>query len=215
MQTYKYAIFDMDGTLLNSLKDLGNAVNYVCEKHGHPTHSIDAIRKMVGNGNRRLMERALPDGGADPEFETKFSEFKAFYLDHCKEETDPYDGIMELLESLNEKGVKSAIVSNKYDAAVKDMKEYYFSNLIDGAFGVKPGMNVKPAPDAVYEAMELLGAKSNETLYIGDSEVDADTAKNSGLDCVLCTWGFRERSILEAKEHIALVDNALDLEKFF
>ena len=94
-------------------------------------------------------------------------------------------------------------------------KEYYFSNLIDGAFGVKPGMNVKPAPDAVYEAMELLGAKSNETLYIGDSEVDADTAKNSGLDCVLCTWGFRERSILEAKEHIALVDNALDLEKFF
>ncbi|MCR4782414.1 MAG: HAD family hydrolase [Lachnospiraceae bacterium] len=215
MQTYKYAIFDMDGTLLNSLLDLRSAVNFVCEKYGHKIFSVEEIRKMVGNGNRKLMSRALPDGENDPLFEEKFDLFKKYYMEHCKDQTAPYDGIEDLLQKIRSSGVKSAIVSNKYDAAVREMKESYFGDLIDDAFGVKPGMNVKPAPDAVYQAMDSIGAKSSETVYIGDSDVDAETAKNAGLDCILVTWGFRSRELLEQKQHIALVDNTSELEKFF
>lgn len=215
MQTYRYAIFDMDGTLLDSLADLKNAVNYVCEKHNHPTFSLDEIRKMVGRGNRKLMIDAIPLGEEDPLFEEKFQEFKDYYFTHCKEETLPYDGVEELLGFLKDKNIPTAIVSNKYDAAVKELSDYYFGDKITKAYGVKPGRNTKPAPDSCYEAMKELGASREETLYIGDSDVDAETAKNSNLDCVLVTWGFRSRELLEKKQHIDIVDRVLDLEKFF
>ncbi len=215
MQTYKYAIFDMDGTLLDSLADLKNAVNHVCAKYNHPTFSLEEIRKMVGRGNRKLMIDAIPQGEDDPNFEEKFQEFKDYYFTHCKEETLPYDGVDELLSFLKGRGIPTAIVSNKYDAAVKELAEYYFGDKITKAYGVKEGRKTKPSPDGCFEAMKDLGATKAETLYIGDSDVDAETAKNSELDCVLVSWGFRSRELLEKKQHIDIVDKVLDLEKFF
>lgn len=199
MQKKDTVIFDLDGTLLDTLDDLKNSVNYALESNGYPARTKDEVRQFVGNGILLLMQRALPSGQENPDFDKVFASFKEHYGIHCNDLTKPYDGIMELLELFKEKGVKMAIVSNKADFAVKELSEIYFKGIIPVAIGEKEseGIRKKPAPDTVMEALRQLGSTTEKAVYVGDSEVDLATAENCGMDCILCEWGFREREKLE------------------
>lgn len=199
MQKKDTVVFDLDGTLLDTLDDLMNSVNYALESNGYPARTRDEVRRFVGNGILLLMQRALPSGQENPDFEKVFAGFKEHYGIHCNDLTKPYDGIMELLELLKEKGVKMAIVSNKADFAVKELSEIYFKGIIPVAIGEKEseGIRKKPAPDTVMEALRQLGSTTENAVYVGDSEVDLATAENCGMDYILCEWGFRERKKLE------------------
>lgn len=188
-------IFDLDGTLLNTLEDLTDAVNHALSKFNMPTRDISEIRDFVGNGVRNLMIKAVPQGEINPEFEAVFEEFSRYYNIHCNDKTRPYDGVVELIDALAEKNIKLAIVSNKVDAAVQVLKEKYFSN-VDVAVGDREGMRRKPYADGVFAAMRECGANKESTIYVGDSEVDLATAKNAGLKCVSVLWGFRDKELL-------------------
>lgn len=193
---YQAVIFDLDGTLLNTLDDLKDGVNYALRLNGYPERSLEEIRRFVGNGIRKLIERAVPEGIDAQEQEKVFLEFRSYYTDHCRVKTCPYEGIMELLQYLKEHGIAMAIVSNKNDAAVKELAKYYFSDYIEVAIGEREGIQKKPAPDSVFEAMRLLGVDKEQAVYVGDSDVDRATAANAGLDCISVTWGFREEEML-------------------
>lgn len=193
---YKAVIFDLDGTLLDTLQDLANAVNAALEVNGLPTRTVDEVRRFVGNGVRNLMIRAIPQGEAYPEFEKVLADFRAHYALHCKDETKPYEGILELLSTLKQQGVKMAIVSNKLDSAVKVLAEDYFKGYFGAAIGDLEGVEKKPAPDMVYKALEELGVSREDAIYVGDSDVDIMTAMNAGMPCVSVTWGFRDRDFL-------------------
>ena len=205
---YNTVIFDLDGTLLNTIDDLADAVNYVQEKYGIEKHSVDLVRQHVGNGIRNLVIRSVPQGEENPKFEEMFACYKEYYQEHCQIKTAAYSGIMELLKSLHNKEIKMAIVSNKAHPAVVELNDIYFKDYIRVAIGENEaaGIQKKPAPDSVFHALELLGSKKSEAIYVGDSEVDYATAKNSGLDCVLCSWGFRDRELLESFEPMAIID---------
>ena len=208
MKRYKTIIFDLDGTLLNTLDDLADAVNVALQKHSYPLRSVSEVRAFVGNGVRRLMQLAVPGGEAAPDFEEVLEDFKLWYGQHADVKTRPYDGVPELLEALRKRGIRTAIVSNKFDAAVKDLSRQYFGDLIEVAIGENEaaGIRKKPAPDSVFEAMRLLGAAAEETLYVGDSEVDYETARQAGLDLMLVSWGFRNRRELAEFDCKALID---------
>ncbi len=193
---YDTVIFDLDGTLLDTLPDLHGAVNHALEENGFPERTIDEVRAFVGNGIFNLIKRAVPAGASEEATLSTFESFKAYYKDHANDKTAPYDGIDRLISRLREKGIKLGVVSNKAQFAVSDIMEHYFGGLFDVAFGECEGKPRKPAPDRVFEAMGILGGE--RALYVGDSEVDVETAKNAGLDAVLVTWGFRSRSELEA-----------------
>ncbi len=197
MKNIEYIIFDMDGTLLDSLTDLQNTLNYCFRKEGFPERTYQEVRSFVGNGLKKLIERAVPQGTCDEKINEILSDFKAHYIEHCADFTAPYEGIMDMLAKLKEKGYKMAIVSNKADEALKVLSERFFGAYIDVAVGERAGMNKKPAPDLVYFAMEQLGADKENTVYIGDSEVDYQTAVNSGLICVSVLWGFRDKEMLQ------------------
>jgi phosphoglycolate phosphatase len=152
----------------------------------------------VGNGIRKLVERAVPEGLDEEAKEVVFREFRAHYTGHCRVKTCPYEGILELLQKLKEQNIDMAVVSNKNDAAVKELVEYYFGDYITVAIGEREGIEKKPAPDSVFEAMRLLGVEKEQTVYVGDSDVDRKTAANAGLDCVAVTWGFRGEELLRA-----------------
>ena len=196
----KAAIFDLDGTLLNTLEDLCDSTNAALSQYGYPTRTIDEVRRFVGNGVKLLMLRALgiekPEDNAD--FENVFAAFRAHYAQHSNDHTRPYDGVMDLMKQLQEAGIEMAIVSNKLDAAVKQLNEIYFKQYINVAIGENEaaGVRKKPAPDTVYTALRELGAKAEDAIYIGDSEVDLATARNAGLPCISVTWGFRDRACL-------------------
>lgn len=196
----KAAIFDLDGTLLNTLEDLCDSTNAALEQYGYPTRTIDEVRRFVGNGVKLLMLRALgiekPEDNA--EFEDVFAAFRAHYAEHSNDHTRPYDGVMELMQHLQDAGIEMAIVSNKLDPAVKQLNELYFRQYITVAIGENEaaGVKKKPAPDTVYTALRELGIAAEDAVYIGDSEVDLATAKNSGLPCISVTWGFRDRECL-------------------
>lgn len=217
---YDTVLFDLDGTLLNTLEDLAAAVNYVLEKYSEPQRSIDEIRCFVGNGIRRLMIRAVPGGEENPTFEQQFTDFSTYYLHHDRVRTKPYEGILKLLEECRERGIQTAIVSNKYQAATEDLRAYYFADLIPVAVGAGEGRRTKPAPDAPMEALKRLDAmanpveapkKSRRVLYVGDSDVDAQTAANSKMDCALVSWGFRDRGLLQQQTAVAVCDNPEEL----
>jgi phosphoglycolate phosphatase len=192
-------IFDLDGTLLNTLEDLMDSVNFALEKFGMPLRNLEEIRHFVGNGVEKLMERAVPDGKENAKFDECFSCFKEHYLVHCNDKTGPYPHIMELLEKLSDAGYKMAIVSNKYMNAVKELNDLYFSKYISVAIGESAGIRKKPAPDTVEEAIKQLNVTKDECVYVGDSEVDHMTALNSNLPCISCLWGFRTKDeLLEA-----------------
>lgn len=193
---YRTVIFDLDGTLLNTLEDLKDSTNYALRSCGFPERTSEEVRRFVGNGIHKLIERAVPDGTEEDKLEQVFQIFRSYYVTHCQIKTKPYEGIMELLESLKQKGCQMAIVSNKNDVAVKELAEQYFEDYIDIAIGEREGIRRKPAPDSVFEAMRLLGAKSSECVYVGDSDVDRATAQNAGLACVSVTWGFRDEEEL-------------------
>lgn len=193
----KHCIFDLDGTLLDTLNDLKNAVNHAMRLNGMSEHSLEEVRYMVGNGVRKLMVRATPDADNNPLFDKVFADFREYYAEHSLDTTRPYDGIPELLAALKERGVKMAVVSNKMDSATKPLVKSFFGDCITVAIGESEGVSRKPAPDMVYKAMDELGVKPEECVYIGDSDVDFNTAKNSGLPCISVLWGFRDRAFLE------------------
>ena len=206
MKKYDTVIFDLDGTLLNTLEDLADAVNFVMRANEYPERTIEEVRCFVGNGIRRLMELAVPEGVSGEIFENVFEQFKSYYTDHCQIKTRAYDGIMELLEKLYTDGVSMAIVSNKNHAAVCELNEIYFKKYIEVAIGQKDGIRKKPAPDTVLQALKELGKEKKSAIYVGDSEVDFLTAQNTGMDCVLVTWGFRTTEELGVYEPTAFIE---------
>ncbi len=194
--SYPYAIFDLDGTLLNTLGDLHAAVNHALREFGFPERSLAEVRRFIGNGVVKLMERSTPDATDEKTNAECLSVFREYYLSHMADTTAPYEGIIDLLKKLREKGIKIAVVSNKLHPAVVDLCEDYFGGLIDVALGVAEESERKPAPTNVYKAMELMGADESNTVYIGDSEVDVQTAENAGLPCIGVLWGFRDKDEL-------------------
>ena len=198
MITYSAYIFDLDGTLLDTLGDLAASVNYALRTHGMPEHTIDDVRRFVGNGVRKLMERAIPDGASNPDFEATFATFRQYYMAHSLDTTKPYDGILETLEALKAKGCHLAVVSNKMMAATQELCRHFSPETIEVAIGENEaeGIRKKPAPDTVIAALRQLGVGQEGAVYVGDSDVDIETARNSGLPCISVLWGFRDRDFL-------------------
>jgi phosphoglycolate phosphatase len=197
---YDTYIFDLDGTLLDTLDDLAAAVNYALRQHGMPEHTREDVRRFVGNGVRLLMIRAIPDGEDNPLFEATFQTFREYYMEHSLDTTRPYDGIPELLGELRARGKRVAVVSNKFYAATSELCHHFFPDTVEVAIGEHEaeGIRKKPAPDTVKEAFRQLGVDSRNAVYVGDSDVDLQTARNAGLPCISVLWGFRDRAFLEA-----------------
>ena len=199
-------IFDLDGTLLNTLEDLADSVNYALAKSGYALRTMEEVRMFVGNGVGKLVERALPDGRENPLYTQVFEDFKVHYGVHCQDKTRPYPGIMELLDELAGAGYRIAIVSNKMDGAVKKLAEEYFGEKIPVAIGECEHIRRKPAPDTVYAALKELHVTGEQAVYVGDSEVDLQTAAAAGIPCISVTWGFRSKEQLlsagAVKDHI-------------
>lgn len=192
----KAIVFDLDGTLLDTLTDLAASTNYALRSCGMPEHSIDDVRCFVGNGVCMLMTRAVPDGESNPRFDEAFSVFRQHYMQHCLDTTCPYPGIMDALARLKERGMMLAIVSNKMQAATEELRQHFFSQYIDVAIGESAAIRKKPAPDTVNEALRLLGISHDEAIYVGDSDVDIDTARAAMMPCASVLWGFRDRQFL-------------------
>lgn len=190
-------IFDMDGTLLDTLQDLTNSVNFALRSANKPERSKAEVRRMLGNGIRSLVMQACPVGTEDEEFAKIFSTFETHYLEHCLDETAPYEGILPMLEEAKRRGYKMAVVSNKVHPAVVELNERFFGDLIPVGIGESETVRRKPLPDGVEAALKALGSSKEEAVYIGDSEVDFATAQNSHLPCVSVLWGFRDRDYLE------------------
>lgn len=195
---YQAYVFDLDGTLLDTLGDLAASTNYALRTHGMPEHSLDDVRRFVGNGVRVLMERAVPQGAENPQFEAAFQTFRTHYMQHSLDTTKPYDGILETLEALKAEGCRLAVVSNKMMAATQELCRHFFRDTIEVAIGEHEaqGIRKKPAPDTVNEAFRQLGVGKERAVYVGDSDVDILTARNSGLPCISVLWGFRDRDFL-------------------
>ena len=232
MANYRIYIFDLDGTLLDTLSDLAASTNYALRTHGMPEHSIDDVRRFVGNGVRKLMERAVPDGAANPQFETAYATFREHYMQHALDTTRPYDGIPEVLRELKTLGCRLAVVSNKMMAATQELVAHFFPE-IEVAIGEHEaeGIRKKPAPDTVREALRRLNTQhstlktqhsklntqhsklntENSAVYVGDSDVDIETARNSGLPCISVLWGFRDRDFLVAHGATTLISNPREL----
>lgn len=193
----KLAIFDMDGTILDTLDDLTDSINYALSYCGFPEHTKDDVRKFVGNGILKLVKRSVPPYAGEADIEKVFQVFKDYYKLHCRDKTRPYPGIVNVIETLKEKGYFIAVVSNKADFAVQELCLRYFPGLIDYAVGERDGIKKKPAPDSVLSVMGALNVRLEESIYIGDSDVDIATAKNAGIRCLTVTWGFRDREYLK------------------
>lgn len=194
---YTSVLFDLDGTLLDTLGDLTAAMNRTLTRHGLPERTRQQMRAALGNGARRLMELSVPAGMDVALFETLLAEYNADYAAHCRIETAPYPGVDALLRQLHTQGRKLAIVSNKPDEAVRALRAEFFADTVPIAVGEKQGIRRKPAPDTLLTAMAQLGAERTSTVYVGDSEVDIATARAAGLPCISVLWGFRDRDLLE------------------
>lgn len=208
---YQVAIFDMDGTILNTLEDLADALNYALALHGFSTHSLDNVRKFVGNGIRKLIERALPKDTVEAEIQRVHADFTAYYKEHCADQTAPYAGIVEVIQTLREKGIHTAVVSNKADYGVQALCEQYFKGMFDVAIGERDGIRKKPAPDSVFAVLEQLQVEKQDAVYIGDSEVDFATAQNAGMDGIMVEWGFREKDYIASLGAKVFAKKAEDL----
>ena len=200
MKKIKAAVFDLDGTLLDTLDDLAASTNAALEKKGLPVRTMQEVRSFVGNGIGNLIARALPDGGAEhPQYQEVLDAFVAHYAEHSRDNTKPYDGITDMLDALDQKGIKLAIVSNKVDFAVKELSALYFGQRMMASIGDHPSRARKPAPDSVFAALKTMGISAEEAVYVGDSDVDVFTAHNAGMPCCAVTWGFRsEESLIAA-----------------
>lgn len=203
---YMIAIFDLDGTILNTLEDLADSTNHALKTCGYPERTMDEVRQFVGNGIRKLMERAVPEGTLVEEIDRVHETFTAHYKVHCADKTRPYDGIMELLQNLKKDGCKLAVVSNKADYGVQELCKQYFDGIFDFAVGEREGIRKKPAPDSVNEVLKTLGCSRDRAVYIGDSDVDIQTAANAQMDHIIVEWGFRDVPFLIAKGAKVLVE---------
>ena len=211
MHKYKTYIFDLDGTLLSTLADLAASTNYALRTHHMPERSLDEVRRFVGNGVKKLMERAIPDGLNNPLFEETFATFRQHYMQHNLDTTQPYPGIMQLLEQLKTEGKNIAVVSNKVYAATRELCRHFFGDLVPVAIGEREDIRKKPAPDTVIEALRELGVDKEGAVYIGDSDVDIMTAKNSGMPCVSVLWGFRDKEFLLEHGATTLISQPKDM----
>lgn len=204
-------IFDMDGTLLNTLDDLTDSVNFAMEQMGVPLHTADEVRMMVGNSAHHLIKCALPDGAGEDEITRCLEIFEKHYHGNLRNKTAPYDGIVDMLGKVKAAGYKLAVVSNKSDGFTKELTRDFFGEFISTAIGRSEKFPRKPAPDSVWHAMELLGSTRETTVYVGDSEVDCITARNAGLPCIGCLWGFRDRVTLETEGVTAVISHPNEL----
>jgi phosphoglycolate phosphatase len=211
MKNFDTIVFDFDGTLLDTLKDLTDSVNYVLNKYGYPVRSIDEIRRFLGNGIARLLELSIPNGLSNPKFKICLEELKEYYSKNMNNKTGSYKGINELLEQLVKKGYKIGVASNKFDEALKELNKQYFGKYIKVAIGQTENRRKKPAPDIVFKVLEELNSTADKAIYVGDSEVDVNTAKNSGLICVGVTWGFRDKEVLAQEGADYIIDKPLEL----
>ncbi|SFF94030.1 HAD family hydrolase [Prevotella sp. KH2C16] len=193
---YDTYIFDLDGTLLDSLGDLYSSTNYALRQHEMPERTLDEIRCFVGNGVKKLMERAVPKGLENPRFEETFATFREHYLVHNLDTTAPYPGVLRMLAELKSQGKNLAIVSNKFYTATQSLCRHFFGDYVSVAIGERENIRRKPAPDTVLEALRQLGTGADNAVYIGDSDVDIMTARNSGMPCISVLWGFRSREFL-------------------
>ena len=198
---YKLAVFDMDGTILNTLEDLADSTNYALKANGLPERTIDEVRRFVGNGIRLLIERAVPTDTDKKLTDKVFDTFKEYYKTHCAVKTRPYDGIKDVLLELRKAGCLTAVVSNKADFAVQDLCKDYFDNLFDFAIGEREGIKKKPAPDSVFEVLSKLNVEKDNAVYVGDSDVDFATSVNAGMDVIMVGWGFRDAEFLREKRY--------------
>lgn len=208
---YNTVIFDMDGTLLNTLDDLRDSLNEVLSKRGYAQRSLEEVKRFVGNGVKNLITLSLPEDRTEDEIISCLDEFKENYKYNMQNKTRPYNGIMELLLDLNRYNYKIAIVSNKYDTAVKSLTKTYFGNLIPVAIGESPEVKRKPAPDSIFQAIKELGSDISKTIFVGDSETDVQTAKNAGIPCIGVTWGFRCREVLRSEGADYLIDTPREI----
>ena len=213
--TYKTAVFDLDGTLLDTLEDLYLAVNRALSLHALPPRTRDEVRTFVGNGVELLIRRAVPAGTREEETLRVLADFKEIYAGICEEHTAPYAGIPDLLAALRSRGVRVAVVSNKFDEATKRLCARYFGDLVEVAVGERAGVRKKPAPDTVLEALRDLGAPLDSAVFIGDSDVDVATAAAAGMPCLSVTWGFRDEAFLVAHGARTLVHAPADLGEYF
>lgn len=208
---HSLAIFDLDGTILYTLVDLKNSMNFTLKKFGFPERTLDEVRRFVGNGIRNLIIRAAPKGTDEKTIDEMFEVFNEHYAVYCNDNTKSYDGIDELLKKLKEQKVKTAVVSNKADYAVQTLVKKYFDGLFDYAVGEKQGVRKKPCPDSVNEVLRVLDTPKEAAVYIGDSEVDVATAKNAQMDCIAVDWGFRDREVLINSGATLIVSDAAAL----
>lgn len=209
---YKTVIFDLDGTLLDTLQDLTNSVNFALESMQYPKRSIDEVRLFVGNGIGKLIDRAVPKNTDEKSVCTVLEIFKNHYEQHCEDYTAPYPGIIKFLSCLKEHGIQSAVVSNKADFAVKKLCEKFFGNQIQIAVGECEGIRRKPAPDSLLSVLESLHTEPKNAVYIGDSDVDIETARNANMDMISVTWGFRDKNFLLENGAFVFADSVSQLE---
>lgn len=214
MKKYKAIIFDMDGTVLDTLDELTKSLAVVFRRHQLPVKSEQEVRACLGYGYTGLIDRTAK-GQPEALRRTLTEEFKTYYGAHCQKTTFPYPGIPEDLARFKKAGYKMAIVSNKGQAAVSELHDEFFKDLVDFSLGESPAYQKKPAPDMVWEALKRLGCSKEDAIYIGDSEVDKKTADNAGLDVVLVSWGFRDRDFLQSLKPTYLVDSREELAELF
>ena len=212
---YEFILFDLDGTLLDTLDDLTSSVNFALKTSGKKERSKSEVRSFIGNGIRLLIERAIGEKNC-PDFEEIFENFKLHYAQHCADATKPYDGVIEMLNRLQKQGKRLAVLSNKADFATKQLCKQYFDGLIELAVGEREseGVRKKPAPDAVFAVMQAFGATKNNTVYIGDSEVDIQTAQNAGVECLSVLWGFKDKAFLVENGGVHFVETPKEIVDF-
>lgn len=211
MRKYDTVLFDLDGTLLNTLEDLTDSVNFALNLYGFPNKKMMEIRSYLGNGIARLIALSIPKGMQNSHYEDCLSEFRLHYAKNVQNKTAPYEGIREVLEYLVKENYKIAVVSNKFDQAVKELAQVHFTQYIQTAFGEAEDVPRKPAPDMVFKALESLDAEARRAVYIGDSEVDVKTARNAGILSIGVTWGFRDRDVLERAGADYIIDHPQEI----
>lgn len=211
MKKYDVVLFDLDGTLTDTLDDLRNSVNYALKEFGFPERSRDEIRSFVGNGVRKLVYRSVPENTPDEISEKCLEVFKEYYKEHSCVETKPYSGIIDLLSELKKRKIKTAVVTNKMHEAAVEIVEFFFDGLIDVTVGQIDGVPQKPAPDGILIALDRLGASKENAVYVGDSEVDCITARNAGVPCIGVTWGFRDREVLKVNGAECIIEKAEEI----
>lgn len=214
MKKYDTIIFDLDGTLLYTLEDLADSINYIMYKYGYPLQTLGDVKRNVGNGMMKLLQRSAPDGVGTDDMQKIYEDFREYYTAHCNHKTKVYPGILELLDYLKTAGYKLAIVSNKNQDAVEELNKLYFQEYIRVAIGQQEGIRRKPYPDTVLEALKQLESSKENAVYIGDSEVDSQTAENTQIDCILVSWGFRDKEILEKLPVNIVVDTTTEILSF-